>query len=107
MKYKAVVLFTIVIGLFSCSRPAPPPPPPPTSVNVYTVKQGSAQYYNSYPATIVAVNQVDVRAQVAGYITGIFFNEGQHVEKGQKLYSIDQQQYRGAYEQAVAQLRAS
>ena len=29
------------------------------------------------------------------------------MEKGQKLYTIDQQQYRGAYEQAVAQLSAS
>ena len=34
----------------------------------------------------------------------IYFKEGQYVEKGQKLYSIDEQQYRGAYEQAVAQL---
>ena len=45
-------------------------------VNVYTVKEGSAQYYNSYPATVTAVNQVEVRPQVAGYITGIFFKEG-------------------------------
>ena len=50
---------------------------------------------------------MEVRPQVAGYISGIFFNEGQHVEKGQKLYQIDPQQYRGAYEQAVAQLNAS
>jgi membrane fusion protein (multidrug efflux system) len=71
------------------------------------VKSGSAVYYDSYPATLTAVNLIDVRPQVSGYITGIFFNEGQHVEKGQKLYQIDQQQYRGAYEQAVAQLNAS
>ncbi len=50
---------------------------------------------------------MEVRPQVAGYITGIFFKEGQHVEKGQKLYQIDQQQYRGAYEQSVAQLNSS
>src|SRR5450432_125490 len=104
MKYRLLILLIIVAGLFSCSHPAPPPPPPPTSVNVYTVHKGSAQYYNSYPATIISVNEVEIRPQVAGYITGIYFKEGQHVEKGQKLYSIDQQQYRGAYEQAVAQL---
>jgi membrane fusion protein (multidrug efflux system) len=95
----------IAAVLFSCSHPAPPPPPPPTAVNVYSVKKGSAQYYNSYPATVTSVNEVEVRPQVAGYISGIYFKEGQHVEKGQKLYSIDEQQYRGAYEQAVAQLR--
>jgi RND family efflux transporter MFP subunit len=107
MTYKSVVFLMIVIGLSSCSNQAPPPPPPPVSVNVYTVKPGNAIFYNSYPATVTAVNQVEVRPQVAGYITGIFFKEGQQVKKGQKLYSIDQQQYRGAYEQAIAQLNAS
>jgi RND family efflux transporter MFP subunit len=107
MNYKPLVFFMIAAALFSCSHPAPPPPPPPTAVNVYSVKKGSAQYYNSYPATITSVNEVEVRPQVAGYITGVFFKEGQHVEKGQKLYSIDQQQYRGAYEQAVAQLNVN
>ena len=107
MNYKPFVFLIIMAGLFSCSQPAPPPPPPPVAVNVYTVKSGSARYYNSYPATVTAVNQVEVMPQVAGYITGVFFKEGQHVEKGQKLYTIDQQQYLGAYEQARAQQKAS
>ncbi len=108
MKYTFFVFLMLVVGLNSCSNStAPPPPPPPVSVNVYKVKTGSAEYYNSYPATVTAVNQVDVKPQVAGYITGIFFTEGQHVEKGQKIYSIDQQQYLGAYDQAVAQLNVS
>jgi RND family efflux transporter MFP subunit len=107
MKYKFFVFLIMVTGLNSCSNTAVPPPPPPVNVNTYTVKSGSARFYNSYPATITAVNQVDVRPQVAGYITGIFFTEGQEVKKGQKLYQIDQQQYQGAYEQAVAQLHVS
>jgi RND family efflux transporter MFP subunit len=107
MYYKTLFFLLAVIGFSSCGHQAPPPPPQPTPVNVYSVKRGSSKYYNSYPATITAINQVDIRPQVAGYITGIFFKEGQHVEKGQKLYQIDQQQYRGAYEQAVAQLNAS
>jgi len=107
MTHKTFVYLFMLIGFTSCGHSDPPPAPPPVSVNVITVKQGSARYYDSYPATIIAVNQVEVRPQVAGYITGIFFQEGQHVEKGQKIYQIDQQQYRGAYEQAVAQLNAS
>jgi RND family efflux transporter MFP subunit len=107
MTYKSLIFLIILTGLFSCGSQPPPPLPPPVSVNVYTVKAGSAEYYNSYPATVTAVNQVEIRPQVAGYITGIFFKEGQHVEKGQKIYSIDQQQYLGAYNQAVAQLNAS
>ena len=95
------------MGLNSCSNSITPPPPPPVSVNTYKVKPGSAFFYISYPATITAVNQVEVKPQVAGYITGIFFTEGQEVKKGQKIYQIDQQQYKGAYEQAVAQLHVS
>jgi RND family efflux transporter MFP subunit len=107
MNIRPTMFMMFVAGFISCSHPAPPPPPPPTAVNVYTAKKGSAQYYNSYPATVTSVNEVEVRPQVAGYITGVFFKEGSHVEKGQKLYSIDQQQYRGAYEQAVANLHAT
>src|SRR6202030_502239 len=84
MNYKPFIFLVITAAVFSCSHPAPPPPPPPIAVNVYTVKKGSAQYYNSYPATITSVNEVEVRPQVAGYITGIFFKEGQHVEAGKK-----------------------
>ncbi|MFI5152580.1 MAG: efflux RND transporter periplasmic adaptor subunit [Chitinophagales bacterium] len=80
---------------------------PPTAVNLYTVKEGSSQYFDLYPATTSALNQVDVRSNVAGYISGIYFTEGQVVRKGEKLYSIDAQQYRGAYEQAVAGLRVA
>jgi len=107
MNDKSYVFLILVMGLFSCSHPAAPPPPQPVSVNVYTAKTGSAIYYNSYPATVTAVNQVEIRPQVSGYVTGIFFKEGQHVAKGQKLYQIDQQQYLGAYQQAVAQKNAS
>ena len=105
LKYFFVIM---VSGLVSCGgKPAAPPAPQPIAVNTDTVRSGNSTYYNSYPATLTAVNQVQVQPQVAGYITGIFFKEGQHVYKGQKLYSIDQQQYRGAYEQAVAQLNVT
>jgi RND family efflux transporter MFP subunit len=107
MNYKIILPVLTGLCYIGCGHQDPPPPPPPVSVNTYTVKTGSAQYYNSYPATITPINQVEIRPQVAGYITGIFFKEGQVVAKGQKLYQIDQQQYRGAYEQAVAQLSAN
>lgn len=81
--------------------------PPPTPVTVTVVQEGASSYYDEFVGTATALNQVDIRPQVAGYITGIFFTDGQHVSKGQKLYSIDQQQYRGAYEQAVANLNVA
>lgn len=78
--------------------------PPPTAVSVYTVQRGNATYYDQLPATVTALRQVDIQPQVSGNITGIFFQDGQRVRKGQKLYTIDPQQYRAGYDQAVAQL---
>jgi membrane fusion protein (multidrug efflux system) len=77
-------------------------PPPAVPVTVQTVTTGKATYYDQYPATVTALNQVELRPQVSGYITGIFFKDGNKVKKGQKLYSIDQQQYQANYQQALA-----
>ncbi|MDB5210653.1 MAG: family efflux transporter subunit, partial [Sediminibacterium sp.] len=84
--------------------PEAPKAPPPASVTVYEVKKESAVYFDNYPATIIPLNQVDLKAQVTGYITGMYFTDGQHVTKGQKLYDIDRQQYQANYDQAVANL---
>ena len=81
--------------------------PPPVAVTLYEVKPGNATYFDSYPATVTPLNQVDIKPQVSGNIINIFFKDGQRVRKGQKLYEIDQQQYRAAYEEAVANLDVS
>lgn len=79
--------------------------PPPVAVTLDTVKSTNAVYHDEYPATIVALNQVDVRAQVSGYVTGVFFKDGDKVSKGQKLYTIDAQVYDANFQQAQANLQ--
>jgi len=114
MKLNFAGLLTICVaaGFFSScgssNKPAEAPKaPPPVPVVVYAVQKGNAVYYDQYPATVVALNEVQLRPQVTGYITGIFFKDGQHVSKGQKLYAIDQQQYQASYNQAVANLNVA
>lgn len=80
-------------------------PPPPTPVTITEVQTAPATYYDEYPATLTALNQIELRAQVSGYVTGIFFQDGQKVSKGQKLYSIDAQVYNANYDQAIANLQ--
>jgi membrane fusion protein (multidrug efflux system) len=82
-------------------------PPPAVPVATYVAEPGNATYYDIYPATVTPLNQVDIKPQISGNIVNIFFKDGQHVRKGQKLYEIDQQQYRAAYEQAMANLNVS
>ncbi len=78
--------------------------PPAVPVVVQKVSSTNAAYYDEYPAIVRALNEVELRAQVNGYITGIHFQEGQKVKKGQRLYSIDQQQSEANYKQAQANL---
>lgn len=113
MKYR-FPQFTYSMGLavllISCGgnkTPEPPKTPPPAPVGIYTVQKEPAAYFDQYPATLVPLNQVELKAQVTGYITGLFFTDGQHVRKGQKLYEIDHQLYQANYDQAVAGLNVS
>ncbi|RRB07177.1 efflux RND transporter periplasmic adaptor subunit [Larkinella rosea] len=100
----------VLSGLMACGgdkKQAQQGPPPPTSVVVAVANQGSAVYYDEYPATVTPLNQVEIYPQITGYITGIFFTEGQIVSKGQKLYEIDKQQYQANYDEAVANVNVA
>ena len=43
----------------------------------------------------------------SGYVTGVYFQDGQNVRKGQKLYQMDQQQIQASVDQAQANLRVA
>jgi RND family efflux transporter MFP subunit len=101
--FQAGILIATV-SIASCDSKPPTPPTPPVGVSVYAVTKQSAVYFDQYPATVVPLNQVDLRAQVTGYITGIYFKDGQRVVKGQKLYDIDNQQYMASLQQAKANM---
>ncbi|MDB5233451.1 MAG: efflux transporter periplasmic adaptor subunit [Hymenobacter sp.] len=79
-------------------------PPPPVSVAVYKVGEEPVVSYDTYPGTVVPLNEVELRAEVGGYVTGIFIKDGQHVTKGQKLYELDQTRYQADLREAQAQL---
>ncbi|WP_118975406.1 efflux RND transporter periplasmic adaptor subunit [Taibaiella koreensis] len=112
MKRSAYISLPVFLGaalvLASCGgKNNTPPPPPPASVEVDTVREGAAAYHEEYPATVTALNEVELRPQVSGYITGIHFKDGQHVSQGQLLYTIDQQAYQAGVNQAQANLAVS
>jgi membrane fusion protein, multidrug efflux system len=94
-------------ALFACGKKPAPPAPANTPVNLVTVKLQKVLYYDLYPSTTQALSQVDLRPEVQGYITGIFFKEGDHVRKGQKLYEIDRRLYQANYDQAVDNLKVA
>ena len=83
------------------------PPPLPVPVNLFTVKAQPVTYYDRYTATTVALNQVNLLPEVQGYITGIYFKEGSRVQKGQKLYDIDNRIYEDNYNTAAANVKVA
>ncbi|MCW3091812.1 MAG: efflux transporter periplasmic adaptor subunit [Ferruginibacter sp.] len=98
--------FAVVLLMAACSdkKPVAPAAPPPAKVNVQEVRLTDAVYYDEYPATVTPLNQVELRPQVNGFITGVYFRDGERVPKGKLLYSIDEQLYSANYQQAVANL---
>jgi membrane fusion protein, multidrug efflux system len=98
------MMLLICSALFSCKQKQAPPPAA-IPVNLMTVTAERVIYYDKYPSTTIALSQVNLNAQVTGYVTGIFFTEGTHVHKGEKLYSLDERLYRSSVDQAKANLR--
>jgi len=104
--YKTALLALSVIA--ACKGPAKQNDAlPPTPVNVTEARKANAVYYDQFQGTVVALNSVELRSQVTGFITGIFFKEGEVVQKGKELYEIDRRKYVAAYDQAAANLTSA
>lgn len=58
----------------------------------------------SYPASVVPLQETEIRAEVSGYITKIYVADGATVSQGQALYEIDGIRYQAAVDQAKANL---
>jgi len=102
-----IICFTAVAALLSCSRGNSnhAKDEPAVAVTVTTAGIRNAVFYNSYPGNMVALKEVELRAQVSGYITGIYFAEGKRVRKGEKLYEIDRRKYEAAYSEAQSNVK--
>src|SRR5215813_3170945 len=98
-------LVLVAHALASCSDSKPvaaSAPPPP--VTVAHPLQKTITEWDEYTGRFVAVEQVEVRARVSGFIDTVHFNEGQLVKQGDLLFVIDPRPYRLAVEQAQADL---
>jgi RND family efflux transporter MFP subunit len=98
-------LFAALVGLAGCSRghEAPQPTLPTVTVS-YPIRQ-EVRDYEDYTGRTAAVDSVQVRARVGGYLQKINFKEGADVKEGDVLFVIDPRPYRAAYNQAEAQVR--
>ena len=101
---RPLLLLVLSVGIAGCGGEEEQPPPPPPPVTVQTVSQDIVTTYQTYPGTVVPLEEVRLRAEVSGYVTDISFEEGQTVKKGQLLYKIDPTVYVSQYSEAQAQV---
>jgi membrane fusion protein (multidrug efflux system) len=101
----------LAAGMLLSCNPSPsssgPPATPAVPVNASAVTREKVLGIDTYPGTVVPLQEVELRPQVSGYITRIFVQDGQPVRKGQPLYEIDRTKYRAAYDQARAAVESA
>ena len=78
--------------------------PQAPAVSAAEVVVKSISQWDSFNGRIEAVESVQLRPRVSGYIDKVNYTDGQEVKKGEVLFTIDDRTYRAALEQAQATL---
>ena len=96
-------LLVAPLALTGCdSKPPEAAGPPPPPVTVARPLQKKITEWDEYTGRFMAVETVEVRARVSGFIDSIHFKDGQIVKQGDLLFVIDPRPYQLAVEQAKA-----
>ena len=99
-------LSVVALGSFSlvfsgCEQPQPEPPKPPT-VTVATPEIRDVTDFTVFSGRTEAVDTVEIRARVKGFLERVDFEAGEMVKKGQELFLIEQAPYEAALAAADA-----
>jgi membrane fusion protein (multidrug efflux system) len=84
---------------------APPPPKPAVGVRPASIKGVNDAF--EFVGRIKAVEKVDVRARVEGFLEKVLFREGDFVKQGDLLYQIEKVQFKAQVDQAKANLASA
>jgi membrane fusion protein (multidrug efflux system) len=105
---KSIILAIIALSLYGCSSaPQTQQAPPPPSLPVATIVSGTETTYQEYPASIEGTVNVEIRPQVSGTLDKVFVDEGAFVNAGQPIFKINEQPYRAALNNALANLHSA
>ena len=103
--FTRLLLLCPLLALTGCGEaPKQSAAPPPPAVTVAKPVQRTIVDQDEYVGRFVAVDMVEVRARVSGYLEQAHFRDGQLVKQGDLLFSIDQRPFQNALAQAKANL---
>jgi RND family efflux transporter MFP subunit len=95
-----------ITALSGCKGPVQPPAPEPPKVTVARPVQKDVQLYYPFTGRTVAVERVEIRARVQGFLEKIHFNDSADVVKDQELFTIEPRPYQASLERAQALLES-
>jgi multidrug efflux system membrane fusion protein len=111
MKKFPILLTLFFLLLSGCDKPqnasaAPvqPPSPPPAKVKIAQSLSQKITEWDEFTGRIEAVNTVEVRPRVSGYLEKVNFNAGATVKKGDLLFVIDSKPFKAQLSYATAEL---
>lgn len=105
-RFLAASLLLLLLAACSDKKQAQAPPPPP-AVGVQPVATREVSRSAEFVGRIKALDTVQLRARVEGFLDKVAFTEGDDVTPGQLLYQIETVQYQAQLEQAKANRAAA
>jgi RND family efflux transporter MFP subunit len=97
------ILAPLLAGCGSQQAPAQAAPPPPAVTVAKPVKRTIVDQ-DEYVGRFVAIDTVEVRSRLSGYLASVHFTDGQLVKKGDLLFTVDRRPFQIALDQARANL---
>jgi RND family efflux transporter MFP subunit len=102
--FKLLLIVALLIQMSACSRETDDVQRPPPKVTVATPLVNNVTDWDKHSGRLAAVETVEVRARVSGYLQSVNFNEGAILEKGDLLYVIDPRPYQASLDAAAAEV---
>ncbi len=100
-----VMAASVLAGCGQGQKQAAAPPPP--TVTVATPVKRTIVDQDEYVGRFVAVDSVEVRARVSGYLDKVHFQDGQIVKQGDLLFTVDKRPFQNTLDQARANLETA
>src|ERR1700688_3674869 len=98
------LIFALAILVAACGQGQQSGAPPPPAVTVATPTKRTVFDFDEYVGRFTAINSVEVRAHVSGYLEGVHFKDRQIVKQGDLLFSVDKRPFQNTLDQARANL---
>jgi len=108
--YSVVLAAALAAVLAGCSRSqavANAPAPAAPEVTVATVVTKPLRDWEEFSGRLEAVDSVEIRPRVSGFIDSVNFTEGARIKKGQLLFRIDPRPFRAEANRLSASLKSA